>query len=175
MRFPVAAMDGLLSLGAVLVVSLPMVAFVLAAWIPQRADLLGAVGSVLVVVFAGLWLFGRPSQLEVTDDALVLRFPMHTLVLPRSHITGVEVFEGRSFLREHSSPIRLAASALWGGFDRLWGPARAYEAYLSRRSDLVVVSLTGRRPLLLSPADPAGLARALTHQARPGSSPTRSA
>ncbi|HHO53006.1 MAG TPA: hypothetical protein ENK18_19545 [Deltaproteobacteria bacterium] len=172
MRFPTAAMDGLLLGSTLILVTLPVAAFILAAWIPHRTDLFGAIGSVLVVVYAGIWLFGRPSQLEITPQGLIIHFPMRLLELDRACITGVEVFEGTRFLQEHSTALRLGVSSLWGGFDWLWGRASAREVYLSRRSDLVVVSLAGRRPLLLSPADPIGFAQALIPTAQTPETPT---
>ena len=81
--------------------------------------------------------------------------------MPRDQVLSVEVYRGRQFHQLHGTGLRFGAGGLWGSFGWVWTPLGAYEAYLSRDRDLVVVRCADRRPMLLSPADPVGFAQAM--------------
>jgi hypothetical protein len=167
MRFPIAAMDGWMrGLTAVLLLLPP--AFMLGGLLPGAGLVLLPTGFALVLLYAAIWLWARPTELEVTPEALVLRFPATARVVPRGVVTSVEIHEGTRFTDEVGWGMRVGAGGLWGAFGLLVCRDATYEMYVTRRSDLVVVQRRGLRPLLLSPADPVGFARALA-PARGGS------
>jgi hypothetical protein len=61
-----------------------------------------------------------------------------------------------------SRRTRIGVGGLWGGFGWLWTTRRGLvEFYVSRADGMVLIERRGARPLLITPADPEKLLRAL--------------
>jgi hypothetical protein len=156
-------MDGLMRGLTALLLLIPA-GFVIGGLLPGAGPIRLPTGLGVAALYAAIWLWARPTSFEVTADELVLHFPAVTRTVARSVVEGAEVFEDDRFTRELGWGMRVGAGGLWGAFGLLVCRDVTYEMYISRRSDLVVVRCHGRRPLLLSPADPVGLARALERE-----------
>ncbi len=155
MRFTLAAMDGWLLAFVLPLALLPLGLFAAAAWVPPpHTDLLGVLGASMVIAYASIWLFLRPSQLEVTPEYLIIDFPLRSVEIARSEVEDVEVFEGRRFTDEQGGRLAVWTAGVLGTLGPVATSQGSYETYLSRSTHLVVVRRRTGAPLLLSPAHP---------------------
>lgn len=163
MRVPLARMDPRMALFVVMpAVLVPGVLFVLASWLPDaQADLLGTLGCLLVTTTVAVWLFLRPSSVEVTDTEVVVGFAMRSVVIPLDDIVNVEVHDASSFNEAFGGHTRVLIASAYGGGGWLPTRAQTFDAYLSGHDSLAVLRRREGRPVLLSPSDPAALQAAL--------------
>ena len=156
MRFDLAPMNAPLRVTTWISLPLPLVFLVLgfAGAGPDPRIQFAMFGFVLAV-YASIWFLFRPTCFELTHDELHIVWPLRTRVIPRRGVTGARVVSGADFRREAGVGMRIGAGGLWGGFGLLKtskGPT--YSMWVSRTDPLVIVTLDGARPLLLTPEDP---------------------
>ena len=120
---------------------------------PVRAVLVAAVGCT-ALLYAAVWLAWRPVRFEVAGDALRLVWPVRARSIPRRVITRARTLTGPQLRDEYGLGLRIGVGGLWGGFGLLKTRATTFSMWISRTDRLVVVDVTGERPLLLTPDDP---------------------
>lgn len=160
-RFPIARMDALMGGLTAVVLALPVVFAALAIGaVPLALPMLATAGG-LVALYVAVWLLARPTRYDVDADGLHVVFPAWTRTIPRVELRGVEAYAGGRFRSEVGWGLRIGVGGLWGTFGLLVTPLGTLETYVSRTSDLVLVTCEGRRDLLLSPADLDGFCQAV--------------
>jgi len=127
-----------------------------AAWLSvglARPILTVAVGLTLLI-YAGVWLYGRPAQFEVDEHALRIVWPVRRRTIPRSSVRDARILTSPEFRKEYGFGMRIGAGGLWGGFGLLKTRATTFSLWVSRTDRVVIVELDGDRPLLVTPEDP---------------------
>jgi hypothetical protein len=142
--------------------ALPIVFLVLGLLRPEAAVVLIPIGIFVAATYASVWLWWRPSFFEVSAEGLRIRFPLRERRLPARDLRGARQLAGSVFREEFGFAIRIGAGGLWGGFGWLWTSRRGLaEFYVSRLDGFVLIERRNGRPLLVTPADPEGMAGAL--------------
>jgi hypothetical protein len=118
-----------------------------------RPVLMGAVGLTLLI-YAGVWLAGRPTQFEIDEQALRIVWPVRRRVIARSTVRDARIMTGPEFRSAYGFGMRVGAGGLWGGFGKLVTKATTFSLWISRTDRLVIVDLDGANPLLVTPDDP---------------------
>jgi hypothetical protein len=154
-------MSGVIRVLTALLLAIPVV-FVAVALFAGAPRLLLWVGLAVAALYAAIWLWMRPTAFEVDASGLRICFPLRTRRVPAHDVAGARSVTSREFLSEFGLALRVGAGGLWGGFGWLWTQRRGMvEFYVSRVDRYVLVERREGRPLLVTPADPAGLAQAL--------------
>jgi hypothetical protein len=117
---------------------------------PARSTLLGATVFV-VLVYAAVWLLGRPTAFEVHTGGLWIRWPLRSRRIAASNIAGGEMLSREAFRRDFGWGVRIGAGGLWGGFGWLYTRRGLVDMYVSRTDRFVLVRRRAGRPLLLTP------------------------
>jgi hypothetical protein len=159
--FELALMDGLIRGLTVFLLALPAVLALAGAASGQQRPLL-AVAGLMALVYVAVWLWWRPTRFELSEDSLDIVFPARRKSTPRSAIVSARPFTVQSMRSELGFPLRIGVGGLWGGFGWLWTTRRGLvEFYVSRTDGMVFIERRGAHPLLITPADPEELLRAL--------------
>lgn len=161
--FPVAPMSPVIRTLTILLLALPplFVAVGLHDPGPTRPLMVG-VGLLVAGLYLGIWLWARPSRFEVTEDRLVLVWPLRRRAIPRSEIDSTLVVDLAGFRAAYGRPIRIGAGGLFGTFGWLWSRRSGrLDVYATNLGPWVVIERRAARPLILSPADCDGFAAAL--------------
>ncbi|GAB4568376.1 MAG: hypothetical protein Tsb0020_21760 [Haliangiales bacterium] len=163
--FAIAAMSrGILALTAAML-AVPAIMAAAALAYPSARGLLW-VAAFMVAIYLWIWLWWRPSRFEVTPSALILHFPTRRRRFPRERLGRARQLTGPAMRSELGATLRIGAGGVWGGFGWLKTQRRGVvEFYISRQDDYVLIEREGQAPLLLTPADSAGFARALNASA----------
>lgn len=85
-----------------------------ASW-PAQTVLVG-VTVLIVVLYASVWLWWRPSAFEVGPAGLRIRWPLRTRSIPARDLAEAVVLARDAFRREFGWGVRIGAGGLWGGF-----------------------------------------------------------
>ena len=161
--FRLAPMAGALRIFTWLLMPLPaaFVAFGVVAPPPAGPVLVGA-GGFVVLIYASIWLYWRPSRFQIDRSLLRVRFPARAKAFPRAGIVGAARIDMPAFRERFGTAMRVGAGGLWGGFGWLWTSKDGWvEFYISRMTDLVLVERRDGRPLLVTPDDPDAFIAAL--------------
>jgi hypothetical protein len=159
--FELAPMGGMIRGLTVFLLALPAALAVAAAASGRTLPLL-AVAGLMALLYAAVWLWWRPTRFELSADAFDIVFPARRKSTPRSAVVGARPFAVRSVRGELGFPLRIGVGGLWGGFGWLWTTRRGLvEFYVSRTEGMLFIERRGRYPLLITPADPGELLRAL--------------
>lgn len=118
---------------------------------PIVMEAMTAATALIVVVYAAIALAARPTGFDVTDDAVVVRFPIRRLTVPRDAITHAEVVR---LLDPRVFGLRVGAGGFLGVFGWLFGQHGWVAIVATREDGLVYLKREGRMPLVISPADP---------------------
>ena len=152
-RFPLAPMTTDLRIMTAVVWVIPFVMGFAVAFAPTPVDLvLGGTATFVVLVYAGIWLWGRPTAFEAGRGEIVIRWPMRTRVI--TDITTAVVIDRRTFRSEYGLGARVGAGGLWGGFGLLVTRRETFTMYVSRTDRWVMVTPRSGRRLLVTPMDP---------------------
>jgi hypothetical protein len=127
---------------------------------PARGPLLGA-AVFAVLVYALVWLLGRPTGFEVDAGGLRIRWPLRSRRIAAADLAGAELLSRETFRRDFGWGLRIGAGGLWGGFGWLYTRKGLLELYISRTDGFVLVRRRAGRPLLLTPERPEHFAEAL--------------
>ena len=161
--FPIARMSPLILGLTVLLLCLPVVFIGLGLSVPSPTStvLLGT-GVFVVLLYASIWVYFRPSSYRVTPAEMTIVWPLRSRLVPRHDVAAARVMELREFRAEYGHTIRIGAGGLFGTFGWLWSPrAGRLDVYVTNLGPWVVVERRAGRPLVLSPEDPHAFARAL--------------
>jgi len=152
-RFPLAPMTTDLRIATGIVWLIPFAMGFAVAFAPTPVDLvLGGTATFVVFLYAGVWLWGRPTAFEAGRGEIVIRWPMRTRVI--TDITTAVVIDRRTFRAEYGLGARVGAGGLWGGFGLLVTRRETFTMYISRTDRWVMVTPRSGRRLLVTPMDP---------------------
>jgi hypothetical protein len=146
--------------GIALVAPLGLVVGAALAREPARGALLGATIFV-VLVYAAVWLLGRPAAFEVDGSGLRICWPLRSRRIAAGDVAGAEILSRETFRRDFGWGMRIGAGGLWGGFGWLYTRKGLLDLYVSRTDRFVLVRLRTGRPLLLTPERDQGFVDAL--------------
>lgn len=142
--YPVAAMSGgIFALTSVLLLIPVLMLF----WGPP------AIAGILIILFGYVWFWLRPSGFKITDDDLVIVWPLRKKVISRRVIRDVQAKTKTVFRDQYGMGIRIGAGGLWGGFGYLWTKKEMLEMYITSTEHLVVLEIEDGRNVLISPDD----------------------
>ena len=139
--------------GIALLAPLGLVLGAILARNPVRGTLLGATLFV-VVIYAAVWLLGRPTAFELDAAGLWIRWPLRSQRIAVGDIAGADLLSRESFRRDFGWGMRIGAGGLWGGFGLLKTGRETFSMWISRTDRFVLVSLRDARPLMLTPNQP---------------------
>lgn len=162
--FPLAPMSPLLRAFTWAMFLVPLVFFGIEALVsPYVVAVFVAVAlPVMALVYGSVWLVWRPTSFEVDGASLRICWPIRSRTIDRTTIRDVRFVSGAEFRREYGWGLRIGAGGLWGGFGLLKTRRETFSMWISRLDGFVLVRLRGARTLLLTPASPEELVRALT-------------
>ena len=151
-RFALAPMSGDIRAlsGIALLAPLGLVLGAVLARNPVRGTLLGATLFV-VVIYAAVWLLGRPTAFELDAAGLGIRWPLRSQRIAAGDIAGADLLSRESFRQDFGWGLRIGAGGLWGGFGWLYTRRGLVDLYVSRTDRFVLVRRRAGRPLLLTP------------------------
>lgn len=132
---------------------------------PLPLPVLAWTGWFIAAIYASVWLYWRPGRFELDAAGLTAVFPLRRRHSTTAEMSDAEVLDYAAFRQRYPRAMRVGAGGLWGGFGWLTTKKGWVEFYISRMDGLVLIQRAGRSPLLISPADPEGLARAINAQA----------
>jgi hypothetical protein len=136
------------------------VAFIGTAMLGPSSLLLPA-GTVLIALYAWVWLRFRPTRFVVSRDAIDVHWPLKHRRIARSSIRSVRRLNDTELRALAGAGIRIGAGGLWGGFGWLWTTHRGIaQMYVSRTNDFIWIERGAERPWLITPVDPDGFVRA---------------
>lgn len=162
--FRIAPMSPSIRIVTAIALAIPPVLYALAAIdpaSPARVTLETSAAFVLLL-FAAVWCFGRPSFVGVSAEGLLVRFPLRRRTVPADRITSARVLQRAEFQQRYGWGFRIGVGGLWGVFGWLWTRKRGLvEIYVTTTDRWILVEREGGRDLLLSPADPDAVVRAL--------------
>ena len=152
MRFPLAPMSGdIRALTAIAwVAPLGLILGAMLARGPVRGVLL-VVSALVVVTYASVWLFWRPTAFEVDRSGLRIVWPLRARTIPAREVAEAVVLSREAFRRDFGWGMRIGAGGLWGGFGWLYTSKGLLGLYVSRTDRVVLVRLRTGRPLLVTP------------------------
>jgi hypothetical protein len=137
------------------------------SWGVPGLSLFSGIAALLVALYAAIWVWWRPSSFDVTESGLRIRFPGATRSVAGSQIASVRILTSAELYAEAGFAVRIGVGGLWGGFGWLWTQRRGFvEFYVSRVDGLVWIERRAGRPLLVTPGDAEGFARALEVSAK---------
>ena len=117
-----------------------------------------AAGAFMTGIALFIYGYFRPSHFEVSPEALTLVWLVRRRVIPRASILKAETLGTRDL----GWMLRIGAGGVGGAFGSFYTSKRGFiDGYFTCMDGLVLLSLEGRRPLLLSPADPVAFQSAL--------------
>lgn len=150
------------------VLAIPVIFVVIGLSNPVLRTTFVGTAAMVLVGSAGVWFFYKPTAFELEDDALVLRFPLRTIAIPRSDIVSARVLS-RSELRDTLGfALRVGVGGLFGVFGWLWSTKRSWvQIYATSVEGWVFVERRVGPPLLVSAKDGAAFAGAVGGSVRP--------
>lgn len=165
-QFPLAPMSLSLLIMTVMLLSFPLGFLALASRAPRwTAMILAGSALMMIVLYALVWLVGRPTRFEVDARGLHIIWPMRKRLLPREDIVSAARLSWKELRQTYGLGVRIGAGGLWGGFGLFKTPTETFELWISRTDEVVLVRLKTGRSVLITPAEPAQLISALQARA----------
>jgi hypothetical protein len=115
---------------------------------------MGSVAAIIVMMYAVIWLWMRPSAFAVNPDELELVWPVRRRTIARGDIVRVRKLAIADLKREIGYMLRVGAGGLWGGFGLAKTALGYMELWVSRADWIVWIECRDRRSLLVTPEDP---------------------
>lgn len=145
-----------------LVLAIPVIFVVIGVMDPAlRVTFAGTAALILIGSF-GVWVFYKPKSFELTEDELVLTFPMRELTLPRNEIAGARVLRRADVRTTLGFALRVGVGGLFGVFGLLWTSKLGWvRIYVTTTDGWLLVSRKSGMPVIISPKDPEALRRAI--------------
>jgi hypothetical protein len=154
-RFRLAPMSSAMMILTAICLAIPIV-FAVQVWFvpPLIRIVFGSLAAVMVVLYAAIWLWMRPSAFVVGPDELELVWPMRRRTIARGDIIRVRKLAVADLKRELGYMLRIGAGGLWGGFGLARTALGTMELWISRTDWIVWVECRDRRSLLVTPDEP---------------------
>jgi PH (Pleckstrin Homology) domain-containing protein len=133
-----------------LAVPLPLIVAVAVTRGPLR-DALFAATALVVLLYAAVWLFWRPTRFEVDRAGLRILWPLRVRSIPTHEIVEAVPLSRETFRREFGWGLRVGAGGLWGGFGWVYTRKGWVGLYVSRTDRFVLLRLRTGHPLLVTP------------------------
>jgi hypothetical protein len=163
-RFALAPMSRLIYWLTALLIALPAVLAVVALGegaAKQRVLLWTALA--VAAGYVAVWLAWRPAAFEVDPHALVIRFPLRQLQIPRHDVVAARRVDPSGLRERYGLALRVGVGGLWGVFGWLWTRRRGFiDVYASRADGLVLLERRSARDLLITPERPDEFVAALS-------------
>jgi hypothetical protein len=160
--FALAPMSRLFRAMTLMVLALPIVFFVIAAF-GIRTLVIPA--AALVILYAWVWLRFRPSRFIVHENSLEVIWPLKRRQLPRKDIGRVRHVDMATLRAETGWVARVGVGGLWGTFGWLWTERKGIvQIYVTRSDGFVWLDRKDARPWLITPERPDAFVRALESQ-----------
>jgi hypothetical protein len=152
--FPIAPMNGAIRVMTVGLVLFGVVFLVAGLVTPQVRGPFFVTGGGFALLTVAVWLLWRPTHFIVRNGRLVLVYPARSKGVALSDFTDAEVLDGAGLRSRLGWALRVGVGGLFGGFGWLYTSQGWVEMDISRTDGLVLLSFTGRMPLLVTPDDP---------------------
>lgn len=151
-----APMSGLILALTVLVFPLPLLFLAISTLPGPQRPAMAMIAGLLVVAWAGIWLWARPSRFELSPAGLRIVFPLRVRSVPAASLASAEIVDAKQFRAVYRYGIRIGAGGLFGAFGLLATKKGMLQMYTSRHDRFVLVHLREGcgRDLLISPEDP---------------------
>jgi hypothetical protein len=160
MTYRMAPMSAPILVLTLVLLALPPVFALLAM---RGTSLLAVPALFMVVLYAWVWLWFRPTEFRVGPDAIEVIWPLRRREIPRREISAVRLIDRATLRREVGWGIRVGAGGLWGGFGWLWTTRRGLvRMYVSRIDHFVWIERGPAQPWLITPDHPDAFVRALS-------------
>ena len=157
--FQLAPMSRLFRALTLMVLLLPIVFFVIAAF---GIGTLAIPAAAMVILYAWVWLRFRPSRFVVHAQALEVIWPLKRRRLLRKDIVGVRQIDMGTLRAETGWVTRVGVGGLWGTFGWLWTERKGIiQVYVTRSDGLVWLDCKDARPWLITPETPDAFVQAL--------------
>ncbi|MBK6515336.1 MAG: hypothetical protein IPG04_14730 [Polyangiaceae bacterium] len=127
---------------------------------PMRPLFVG-VSALIVLIYASIWFWSRPTWLEVEGGRFQIIWPLRTRSLGLDEVERAEIVSAGELRDRYGLGMRIGAGGLWGGFGLLAFRSVTFAMYVSRSDRFVLVWLRGQRPLMVTPDDPEAFVAAL--------------
>jgi hypothetical protein len=159
--FELAPMSSLIRGLTLGLLALPFVVLA-AAWAAGTPAPAALVVAPLLLLYAAVWLWWRPTRFVLSEHGLEIVFPARRKQVARAELGAGRIVSAAAFRAEFGFAVRIGVGGLWGGFGWLWTRRRGMvEFYVSRTDGLLLLERRGGRPLLITPVRPEALAAAL--------------
>jgi len=147
-------MDVPILVTTLVVLPLPVILAVVGLRAPAPASTpLLAAATLSAVLYAGIWLFMRPSAFELDRSTLRLVWPLRSREIDLRG-ARVKIYDNRGLRERIGWGMRIGAGGLWGGFGWLWTREGLMGLWISRVSPIVLLEPRNERPMLLTPENP---------------------
>jgi hypothetical protein len=155
-RFRLAPMTADLRAMTAVVLALPVVFLVISfAAAAPAGPILGGVAILMLILYASVWLFFRPSGFEIIPGTLEISWPLRRMRVEGSEIETVENVTRSEFRERYGWGMRVGAGGLWGGFGLLKTGKGYLTMYISRTDAFVLITRRSpARPMMLTPERP---------------------
>ena len=156
-------MDGPIRVTTAILLLVPLLFAVVTVMVPV-APLRAVMGGLAALIAAGVlatWFYARPAHFEVSPAGLRIVWPLRSRLIPVRALRAAVVLSREAFRAEYGSGMRVGAGGLWGGFGRFVTSRQTFDLYVSRMEPLVLVRLSGGRPLLVTPEEAERFAEAV--------------
>lgn len=127
------------------------------AWLPA---------ALLLALSASVWLFFRPARFKLERGVLVLEYPLRAKRIALGGLEAAERITPAGFKERFRWALRVGVGGLFGGFGWLRTAHGWVEMDISRTDGMVLLTFTGRSPMLLTPEDPEVFVEAVQQAAR---------
>jgi Bacterial PH domain len=114
-------------------------------------DALLAVTVLVGLLYASVWLFGRPTRFEVDRAGLRILWPLRIRSIPAHEIVEAVALSRETSVASSAGGLRIGAGGLWGGFGWVYTRKGWVGPYVSRTDRFVLLWLRTSRPLLVTP------------------------
>ncbi len=158
--FEIAPMDRTIRTITYILLILPITVLVVSLTFIKLMVILAAF---LLVFYAWIWIWFRPTRFEVTPDALTIVWPVRTRRLERADITGVELITRAELRQRIGWSIRVGSGGLWGGFGWLYTSRGWVRMYISRIDRVVWFETAQGMPWIITPDQPEAFVRAMSY------------
>jgi hypothetical protein len=116
----------------------------------------------LLALYAGVWVWYRPTGFEVSERALAIVWPWRRRVIERSDVAAVRLLTKEEFRADFGWAMRIGVGGLWGGFGWLWTSKHGtLDFYISRLDGFVLIERRAGRWLIVTPERPEAFVAAL--------------
>lgn len=124
--------------------------------------------ALLLLLAALVWIFFRPARFKLERGALVLEYPLRAKRVALGGLAAAELITSAGFKARFKWALRVGVGGLFGGFGWLRTGEGWVEMDISRTDGMVLLTFTGRSPMLLTPEDPEVFVEAVQQAARAG-------